>query len=163
MPTPSEESLRKHACAASRNLLAAPERPKGYEQRNPYSNKGTSAESALIDLENRWVAALVKPDLAALDAIFVGTYVDSDEAGGRTNKAGVIAALKSGQLKLTSIKLFDMHVYLYGNFAVVTGASTQAGTFDGQPVAPKILFTDSFVLQNGTWRAVASQRTAAAK
>lgn len=125
------------------------------------TNKGTSAEAALIDLENRWVAALVKADTASLDAIFAATYVDTDEGGGRTDKAGLLAVLKSGQLKLTSIRLSDMHVYLYGNFAVVTGAATQAGTFEGHSVAPKIVFTDSFFLQNGTWRAVASQRTTA--
>lgn len=62
---------------------------------------------------------------------------------------------------MTSIKLSDMYVYLYDNFAVVTGAAWQAGTFGGHPVSPKIVFTDSFVFQNGTWRAVASQRTTA--
>lgn len=123
------------------------------------ANKGPSAEAALIDLENRWVAELVKADTAALDPIFAATYVDTDEGGSRTDKAGLLAVLKSGQLKMTSIKLSDMHVYLYDNFAVVTGAATQAGTFEGRPVAPKIVFTDSFFLQNGTWRAVASQRT----
>ena len=123
------------------------------------TNKGTSAEAALIDLENRWVAALVKADTASLDTIFASTYVDT--GGGRTDKAGLLVLLKSGQLKMTSIKLSDMHVYLYGNFAVVTGAATQAGTFEGHSVAPKIVFTDSFFLQNGTWRAVASQRTTA--
>ena len=125
------------------------------------TNKGTSAEAALIDLENRWVAALVTADTATLDGIFAATYVDTDEEGGRTDKAGVLAVLKSGQLKLTSIKLSDMHVHLYSNFAVVTGAATQAGNFEGSPVASKIVFTDSFFLQNGTWRAVASQRTRA--
>ena len=125
------------------------------------TNKVTSAEAALIDLENRWVAALVKADTTSLDAIFAATYVDTDEGGSRTDKAGLLAVLKSGQLKMTSIKLSDTHVYLYGNFAVVTGAATQAGTFEGHSVAPKIVFTDSFLLQNGTWRAVASQRTTA--
>jgi len=69
------------------------------------ANKGTSSEAALIDLENRWVLALAKADTAALDAVFAATYVDTDEGGDRTDKAGVLAVLKSGQLKMTSIKL----------------------------------------------------------
>src|SRR5947209_2319794 len=48
----------------------------------------------------------------------------------------------------------------YGNTAVLTGTSAQTGAFQGQPIAPKILFTATLVLQNGKWRAVAAHRTA---
>ena len=124
-------------------------------------NSGNAAENALISLENQWVAAIVKADIPALDRIFAGTYVDTDEEGHRTDRSGVLAALKSGQLRMTSIRLSGMKVYLYGDFAVVTGASEQAGAFERQPVKPKIVFTDSFVRRGGVWSAVASQRTAA--
>jgi Domain of unknown function (DUF4440) len=120
-----------------------------------------SSESALLDIENRWVAALVKADLVALDTLLVNSYVDTDEEGRRSDKRAVLAVLKSGNLKMGSIKLSNMRVFLYGNFAVVTGTAAQAGTFQGQPLEPTIVFTDSFILQNGKWQAVASQRTAA--
>ena len=120
----------------------------------------TSDEAALIDLENRWVAALVKTDLTALASIQADSYVDTDEEANRSDRAGEFAVLKSGDLKMTSIKLSDMHVHLYGDFAVVTGAAAQSGAFQKQPVAPRIVFTDSFVRQNGKWLAVSSQRTA---
>jgi len=127
------------------------------------SRNGTqpSAKSALVKLENRWVAALVKGDTATLDAILVDSYVDTDEEAHRTDKRGVLAAFESKDLKMTSIKLSDMRVYEYGGFAVVTGTAEQAGTFQGHPLVSKIVFTDSFILQNGKWRVVASQRTAA--
>ena len=80
---------------------------------------------------------------------------------GARHGRGTEESLRSGQLKMTSIKLSDMRVYLDDNFAVVTGAATQDGTFEGHSVAPKIVFTDSFFLQDGPWRAVASQRTTA--
>jgi hypothetical protein len=117
------------------------------------------ADQALINLENRWVAALVKADLPTLDSILVATYVDTDEDGDRTDKRGVLAAFKSGDLKMSSIQLSDMRVYLYGKFAVVTGTADQAGTFQGHPLAPRIIFTDSFIVEGGRWRVVASQRT----
>ena len=123
---------------------------------------GATAESALVDLENRWVAALVKADIAALNLrFFADGYVDGDEDAHRSDKAGVMGVLKSGDLKIKSITLSDMKVHLYGAFAVVTGTGVQAGTFQGKPLKSKVLFTDSFVLQNGKWRAVASQRTPA--
>jgi hypothetical protein len=121
-----------------------------------------SADAAqpILDLQRRWVEALVKADTAALDAILVDSYVDTDESGCRLDKPGVFAALKSGDLKLESITLLETHVHRYGNSAILTGASAQTGTFQGQPIAPKILFTATVVLQNRKWRAVAAHRTA---
>ena len=116
---------------------------------------------ALMNLENRWVGALMKSDAATLDSIFADTYVDTDEHSNRTDKQGVLSVLKSGELKIASIKLSDMQVYDYGDAAVVTGSSSQAGNFKGQPLTAKIIFTDTFIRQNGKWRAVASHRSAA--
>jgi len=123
-------------------------------------NRSRPVESALIDVENRWVAALVKGDIATLDMTLADTYVDTDEDGHQSDKPGVLAVLKSGDLKMQSIKLSDMHVYAYGNFAVVRGTAQQAGAFRGQALKPRVVFTDSFILQNGKWRAVASHRSA---
>ncbi|MCU1242236.1 MAG: hypothetical protein JWO71_2962 [Candidatus Acidoferrum typicum] len=121
-----------------------------------------AATRALIDVENKWVEALVKSDIATLDSIFADTYVDTDEHSHRTDKEGVFSVLKSGDLKLDSLKLFDMHVHLYGDAAVVIGSSAQAGSFLGGPLATNIIFTDTFVKQNGKWKAVASHRSVAA-
>jgi uncharacterized protein DUF4440 len=118
------------------------------------------AAQPMLDLQHRWVEALVKADAAALDTILVDSYVDTDESGRRFDKPGVLAALESGDLKLASITLLETHVHRYGDSAVLTGASVQIGAFQGQPIAPKILFTATLVLQNGEWRAVAAHRTA---
>jgi hypothetical protein len=50
----------------------------------------------MLDLQHRWVAALVKAEVRILDTILVDSYVDTDESGSRFDKAGVLAALKSG-------------------------------------------------------------------
>ena len=124
--------------------------------------QGTSATAqALIALENKWVDALMKSDTVALDSIFADTYVDTDEHSQRTDKQGVLSVLKSGDLKTESIRLSDMKVHVYGDAAVVTGSASQAGNFKGQSLAPKITFTDTFVKQNGKWRAAASHRSPA--
>lgn len=131
----------------------------GQEAKKETAAKGGAAKQELIDLENAWVAALEKADTTGLDAMLADTYADS-EGGQRTDKAGVLAALKSGDLKIESIKLSEMHVYNYGDAAVVTGVGEQAGNFKGQKLAGKILFTDTFVRRNGKWKAVASHRSA---
>ena len=131
-------------------------------QKNQARQESDTATRALMDVENKWVEALVKSDIATLDSVCADTYVDTDEHSRRSNKEDVFSILKSGGLKLDSIKLSDMQVHLYGDAAVVIGTSEQAGSFLGGPLATKIIFTNTFVRQNGKWRAVASHRSVAA-
>ena len=115
---------------------------------------------ALIALEEKWVAALQRSDTKALSALWAQTYVDTDETGHRSDKAEVLRVLKSGALKLRKLHLSDMKAYVYGDTAVVTGTSIQDGDFQGQPLASKIVFTDTFVRHGHDWKAVASHRSA---
>ena len=138
--------------AAMLNCAQAQKKPTG-----PAS--GTT--QVLVDLENRWVDALVKSDAEAIDSMFADSYVETNEQNQRNDKQAVLAALKSGDLKLKSIKLSDLKVNLYGDAAVVIGTAMQEGSFLGGPIATKIIFTDTFAKQNGKWRAVASHRSVA--
>jgi hypothetical protein len=132
----------------------------GQEMAGRGNELSQDAAEPMLDLQHRWVTALVEADTAALDRILVDAYADTDESGSRSDKNGILAALKSGDLKLASITLLETHVHRYGDAAVLTGASGQTGSFKGQPIAPKILFTATLVLQNGQWRAAAAHRTA---
>ena len=130
------------------------------EAQNTGAQRPGEVAKALMNLENRWVEALVKADTTTLDAILADTYVDTDEEGHQTDKRGVLAVLKAGDLKLASIRLSHMHVHPYGNSAIVTGMAKQTGAFKGESIAPRLVFTDTFVFRNGKWRAVASHRSA---
>jgi ribosomal protein L18E len=141
-------------------LLAMAVLASGQAQKNAPVRGTNATTEALINLENQWVDALVKANTAILDSIFVDTYVDTDEQSHRSDKQGVLSVLKSGELKIASIKLSDLHAYVYGDTAVVTGSALQAGNFKGQPLTAAIIFTDTFIRQNGKWRAVASHRSA---
>jgi ketosteroid isomerase-like protein len=142
-------------------MLAAAVAASAQTKEKETQKRSTGATQALLDLENQWVDALTKSDTAKLDSIFVNGYVDTDEHNQRSDKQGVLALLKSGDLKIASIKLSDMRVYDYGDAAIVTGSAAQSGSFQGQPVTAKLIFTDTFIRQNGRWRAVASHRSAA--
>jgi uncharacterized protein DUF4440 len=141
-------------------LLAALILAPSQAQKKPRSDRTTAEAHVLAELEMNWVNALMKADTTALDAIFADGYVDTNEHSQRSDKQGVLSVLKSGDLKMESIKLSDMKVYIYGDAAVVIGSSAQVGNFRGDAVAPKILFTDTFIKQKGKWRAVASHRSA---
>ena len=118
------------------------------------------ALQSILDLQRRWVEALISADMASLDAILEDTYVDTDESGSRFDKPAILEALKSGDLKLDSITLLKTEVYRYGNSAVLIGASAQSGSFQGRSIAPKVLFTATLILRNRKWTAVAAHRTA---
>jgi hypothetical protein len=118
-----------------------------------------SHSATLIDLEYRWANALQKSDTATLESILDDTYVDTDEMGHRTDKLGLTAAMRSGDLKMNSIKLSGMQVYESGTTAVVTGRALQDGNYKGEPLAESVVFTDTFVMKQGAWRAVGSHRS----
>lgn len=124
-------------------------------------NQSKRALQSILDLQRRWVEALIRADTGSLDAILEDTYVDTDESGSRFDKPGILAALQSGDLKLDSITLLKTEVYRYGNSAVLIGASAQSGSLQGRSIAPKILFTAALILRNRKWTAVAAHRTAA--
>lgn len=151
----------KHVIAVLVVLLAVAFLASAQTQKNRPAQGTGGTGQALIALENKWIDALMKSDTAALDSIFADTYVDTDEHSQRSDKQGVLSVLKSGDLKMESIRLSDMQVHDYGDAAVVTGSASQAGNFKGQSLVPKIIFTDTFVKQSGKWRAVASHRSTA--
>jgi Domain of unknown function (DUF4440) len=138
------------------SLFLAPARA----QKKPAADRIKADAHRLTELEMKWVSALTKADTTILDEVFADGYVDTDEHSQRSDKKGVLSVLKSGELKMESIKLSDMKVYVYGDAAVVIGNSAQVGNFQGHAVAPKILFTDTFIKQKGKWKAVASHRSA---
>ena len=91
---------------------------------------------------------MIRADTASLETILEDAYVDTDESGSRFDKPAILAALKSGDLKLDSITLLETEVYRHGNAAVWIGASAQSGSFQGKAIAPKILFTATLILRN---------------
>src|SRR5258707_4849164 len=114
-------------------------------QKNRAGQGSGAASQELIEVENKWVKALVKSDTETLSSIFIDTYVDTDEHSHRSNKNGVLSFLKSGDLKLDSIKLSNMQVHLYSDAAVVTGTGRQSGRFLAGPIASRINFSETFI------------------
>ena len=137
-------------------VSASPQTPK----KTPVAGTGATVQ-ALIALEDKWVDALQKADTETLNSILADTYVDTDEQGQQSDKQGILSALKSADLKFESLKVSDMQARTYDAAAVVTGTGVQRGTFKRQPLTPQVVFTDTFIRQNGNWRAVASHRATA--
>jgi len=114
----------------------------------------------IADLENQWVRSIEKKVAATLRSMLAPSYNDTNEEGNQSTREEMLATLASADVKVESITISDVKVTRYGDAAVATGSAVQKGSYKGQAFAPKIVFTDTFVRQNGSWRAVASQRIA---
>ena len=117
---------------------------------------GSGDEAALKAIEERWVAAGVKADSAALGAILADTVVLTDSDGKTRTKAEEMARWKSGEIKYQTSKVDDIQVVQYGDTAVVTVRWTGKGTDKGKAFDAIECWTDTFVKQNGQWRCIAS-------
>jgi ketosteroid isomerase-like protein len=113
-------------------------------------------EGALRAIEEKWDAASVKGDTAALSAIFADTFVSTSTEGQLRTKAEVLARLKSGEVKYQTAKVDDLKISIYGDAAVVTGRWRGKFVEKGKAMDETERFTDTFIRQNGQWRCVAS-------
>src|SRR5688572_10048820 len=76
-------------------------------------------EAAIRAVEEKWDAANLKGDAAALGTIFADTYISTSPEGKVRTKAEVVGELKSGDIKYQASKLDDMKIFLYGDTGVV--------------------------------------------
>jgi len=114
-------------------------------------------EAAIRALEEKWDAANLKGDATALGAILADTFISTSAEGKVRTKAEILSELKTGAIKYQTSKVEDMKVYLYGDAAVVNGKWTGKFVLKGKTVDTVERFTDTYIRQNGQWRAVASQ------
>lgn len=121
---------------------------------------GTTAdgaeEQAIVKIEEDWVAALPKADLAFLDRTLAREYMDSAD-GEAASKAQFLAALKTGAIKCESVTLRDLKVHVFGYVAIATSTVDVKGTYAGKPIPPSQFSTDVFVKRDGRWQAVSTQ------
>jgi ketosteroid isomerase-like protein len=127
----------------------------------PASRAQTSkaAEQELVKVEDDWKKAVIDRDTAALQRLHADEYIATDQEGAVWNKAEDIDIDSKGASRVTSYKLEDVKVRLYGDVAVVTGRNASKGTLLGNPVSGKVRFTDVFVKRDDRWQCVASQAT----
>ena len=104
-------------------------------------------------------AAMEKVDLAMIDRTTAATYVFTDPSGRVTAKKELMAAFKSGAIKIVSQVTRDVKVNFYGDVAVETGELTSKANRDGRDTSGTYRFTRVWVKQGATWQTVALQET----
>jgi len=123
------------------------------------AHAATPAEQELVTLEAQWSKAGVDHDLAAVDRIVAADWTGQDKSGKVSHKADIIADMKSGKAKSTSMINRDVRVRIMGDVAVVQGGDDEKSMYDGVDTSGYYTWTDVFQKRAGKWVVVASQVT----
>ena len=118
-----------------------------------------STENELIGVENAWKQAVVKRDVSALQHLYADEYMSVDQEGMTWNKKQDIEIDTAGVSRLSTYKLEDLTVRIYGDVAVVTGRNSATGKVLDRAAKAHNRFTDVFVKRDGRWQCVHSQTT----
>lgn len=114
----------------------------------------------LNQLEQRLVRAWIEKDRATVDEILADDWSVIDPGGRVLTKAQVMAeGFESGTRNIESGTIDEVHVRLFGNFAVVTGRTVAAGSYQGETFSVQLRFTDVCERHGERWQVVASQGT----
>lgn len=119
-----------------------------------------SVEQELLKLEQDWTNANLKGDVVFLDRFVIDDYTWIDNGGAVWTKDQTLAAMKSGELVLSSLFTDDMKVRNYGDAAVVAGRNMVKGTLKGMNISGQERFTDTWIKRDGRWQCVATHSSA---
>ncbi len=124
------------------------------------AGQGTgSVQDSVRALEQARAQALLRADTTALGRMVAPGFVEVSRLGTLRTRADNIGEIASGALKLTSIRYDSTQVHLYGDVAVLTAISENAGVFHGMPFTGRVRYTRIFVRGPGGWQAVLMQQT----
>ena len=133
-------------------LTAVPARAQGM-------GAAASVEEQIKKIERDRAAAVVKGDVAAIEAQTSDDYTLINANGQLSDKAKTMNDIKTGVIKLTANEVSDLRVRVYGDTAVVTGKSSAKGTIGGRELTAPVMFTRVYVKKGGKWQSVAFQQT----
>jgi ketosteroid isomerase-like protein len=118
-------------------------------------------QTALLDMERQWNAALKAHDAAWIEKNFADDMTDTSSGNGALHsKTDDIAMTKADKTVYESLELSDLKARVEGNAGIVTGINHLTGRDEsGQPFELRLAFTDIYIRRDGRWQVWASQHT----
>ena len=114
----------------------------------------------LRDIEERLAIAWVEGDHSFIEQILADDWSVTDLTGRVLKKAEVLEeAFGSKGRQVVSMRIDDISVRPFGDWAIVTGRTQAAGEYQSEVAEVTLRFTDVFANRNGHWQVVASQAT----
>lgn len=146
-------------------LVTGCEQPPAVPPQEP-PQQSASASQADVSIEtlrqigDRFDAAQIGKDTAALETLVADDLVFVGSDGQRQDKRGFIAGYADPAVTFDPIAIKDrIFIPLGPDSGIVGGDVVLSGTSDGQPFASRIRFSDTFRRIDGEWKAVHIQST----
>jgi len=111
--------------------------------------------AALIELEQKWAAALSRKDADAVACIVADEFEDADVDGSLHTRSQMLEHIPQRRPGVNHLS--EMRAHLEGNFGFVRGLATLVDA-SGKVVA-RVRFTDVFAYRDGRWQALAGHET----
>ena len=105
-------------------------------------------------LELEWRQALLSDDLPAIENLLADDYLGISANGTLETKDDVLAAKRSGSLKITAMSLSDIKVRIYGDTAVVTSRVQLTGKNGDHEISGRYRYTRVYSNRHGQWKIV---------
>ena len=116
-------------------------------------------EEELLKVEKRFVDAIAKNDLEAIERFVTDDWIIINADGGIIDRERFLGVIKSGALTHEMMESQGIRVRVYGDSAVVSALTRSKGKFMGQEFTTHERSTDVFVRRDGQWRCVLTQLT----
>jgi ketosteroid isomerase-like protein len=110
-------------------------------------------EQTIRALEEKWVAAIVAKDTAAVEGLLADDFVGTTNDRRYVKKQALQDVAEGTHEVLT---LDDLQIRVYGDTAIVDVDQTEKSRHGTDDFSGSYLFTNVWVNRNGEWRAVAS-------
>jgi ketosteroid isomerase-like protein len=149
------QSRRTSAILAASGILCLALVPLALGQST--NQAGDPDATKLLALEHSWNQAQLAGDASAMDIFMADRFVDTEWDGKVMRKAQFLADVKDTSSKPTTNVNSDLHVEVYGDTGIVTGAYHATGTYKGKHYEYAGRFTDTWVRKGSGWLCVASQ------
>jgi ketosteroid isomerase-like protein len=105
--------------------------------------------------ENAWRDAILKGNIATLDALLADDYMSISAYGTLQNKEQALANVRNGQLHFTSLEFSDRKVHFYGTTALVSSRAEVTGTSGGKDISGSYRYIRVYVRDaHGEWKIV---------
>ena len=114
-------------------------------------------QAALVQIENVWLRAVEKHDMAALGCILADEFEEADFAGSLIDRPAMLGSATNRGNVHPAVELSDLHAHVYGDFAYVRGLAVIRSDDGKLPV--KNRFTDIFIYRDGRWQCVAGHES----
>jgi ketosteroid isomerase-like protein len=119
----------------------------------------TPDTAAVVELEQRLVAAIGARDLSAYDGLVADDYVVIEAAGTVRTKADVMASYRAGQRGYRDLRIDEVKAHVFGDTAVVHARTTGIRILEGKEEPNRVRYVRVYARRSGRWQAVAQMAT----